>query len=328
MKRREFIAGLGGAVAWPVVARAQQPARMRRVGVLFPSNDDDAETRSNLAVFAQTLARADWIDGRNIAIEYRWGGGDIGRLRAAAAELVSHVPNVIVSAGTPTTAVLQQLTNAIPIVFERVADPVATGFVASFAHPGGNITGFTAAEFSFGGKWLSILKDIAPGTSRVMFLYSPEDANWSGYLRALEVAAQSLGISLRPAPVSTAGEIAGEIESFARAPGAGMIVQPSFITTINRETIAALAVRHRLPAVYGIKQYVTSGGLASYGAENNDLWRRTAEYVDRILRGAKPADLPVQAPTKFEFVINLKAAKAIGLTVPASLQLLADEVIE
>jgi putative tryptophan/tyrosine transport system substrate-binding protein len=333
MKRRQFIAGLGATAAawsaiWPLEAHAQQPERMRHIGVLSPMSEDDAETRSNLAAFAQALVRSGWIDGRNIAIAYRWSGGDNGRLRAAAAELVSQMPDVIVTAGTPTTAVLQQLTNTIPIVFERVADPVTTGFVAGFPRPGGNITGFAAAEFSFGGKWLSILKDIAPGTSRVMFLYSPEDANWSGYLRALEAAAQSLAISLSPAPVSTADEIAGRIESFAREPDAGMIVQPSFMTTINRETIAALAVRHRLPAVYAIKQFVTSGGLASCGAENNDLWRRTAEYVDRILRGEKPADLPVQAPIKFEFVLNLKAAKAIGLTVPTSVQVLADEVIE
>jgi putative tryptophan/tyrosine transport system substrate-binding protein len=328
MRRRDFIAVLG-AVAWPVAARAQQPERMRRIGVLFASSEDDAEIRSDLTVFAPALARSGWIDGRNIAIEYRWGGGDNDRLRAAAAELVSHVPDVIVATGTPVTAILRQLTNTIPIVFERVADPVSTGFVASFARPGGNITGFTAAEFSFGGKWLSILKDIAPGASRVMFPYSPEDANWSGYLRALEAAAQSLGISISPAPVSTAGEIASKIESFAREPDAGMIVQPSFMTTVNREAIAALAVRHRLPAVYGIKQYVTSGGLASYGAESKDLWRRTAEYVDRILRGEKPADLPVQAPTKFELVVNLKAAKAIGLTIPESfLNLQADVVIE
>ncbi len=327
MRRREFIAGLGSAATvWPCAARAQ--SRTPMIGMMMTGNESDPQNQEDHAAFAEALAKLGWTDGRNVVIAYRWGGANDGRIREAVAELVGKAPDVIVARGTQTTAILKRQTISIPIVFVNVADPVASGFVASFAHPGGNITGFTSEEFSLAGKWLSLLKDIAPGIADVMVLYSPQNPNWTGYLRMIEAAASAMHVTIRAAPVAAAGEIASNIESFAPGPGAGMIVVPSGLTVVNRETIAALAARHHLPAVYPYRFFAASGGLASYGSETIDLYRRAAQYVDRILRGAKPGDLPVQAPTKFEFVINLKAAKEIGLTVPAPVLLLADEVIE
>jgi putative tryptophan/tyrosine transport system substrate-binding protein len=332
MRRRAFIAGLGGAAAssamWPRASRAQQASRMPLIGFITSGSEGDAQTRADHAAFTEMLAKLGWTDGRNVTIAYRWDSADDGRVGAAAAGLVSESADVIVVTGTPATAVLKRQTSLIPIVFVTVADPVASGFVASFAHPGGNITGFTSVEFSFAGKWLSLLKDIVPGIANVMVLYSPQNPNWTGYLGTIEAAAQALHVTIRAAPVATAAAIAPEIEAFARRPGAGMLVVPSGLTVTNREMIAALAVRHHLPAIYPYRYFAASGGLASYGSDATDLYRRAAQYVDRILRGAKPGDLPVQAPTKFEFVINLKAAKAIGLMVPEPVLLLADEVIE
>ena len=327
MKRREFILALGGTAAWPLAARAQQGERMRRVGILT-SAFDEIDDNGPYRVFEEALAKMGWIAGRTVAIERRVGGGDDRRARAHAAELVAAALDVIVCSGTQVTAILQQQTRTIPIVFVNVADPVASGFVASFAHPGGNITGFTNLEFSFASRWLSLLKDIALSVANVMVLYSPDNANWRGYLPTLEAAAPALRVSIRAAPAADAGEIERHVESFAREPGAGMLVLPSGLMNANREIIPALAARYRLPAMYPVKDFAVSGGLAAYGSEFNDPYRRAAQYVDLILKGTKPGDLPVQAPTKFEFVINLKTAKALGLDVPDKLLALADEVIE
>jgi putative ABC transport system substrate-binding protein len=325
MRRREFMAGLAGAATWTFAARAQQAAAMPVIALIGTNSESDDRLRAEHAAFAEALAKLGWTDGRNVAIAYRWGDASDDRIRAAVAELA---PDAIVVTGSEVTAILKRQTSRIPIVFVNVADPIANGFVASFSHPGGNITGFTSMEFSFAGKWLSLLKDIAPGVANVMVLYSPQNSNWTGYLRTIEAAAQVLHVTIRTAPVAAADGIARDIEAFARGPGAGMIVLPSGPTIANRETIAALAARHHLPAMYPYRYFAASGGLASYGSDTIDLYRRAAQYVDRILRGAKPGDLPVQAPTKFEFVINLKVAKAIGLTVPEPVLLLSDEVIE
>jgi putative ABC transport system substrate-binding protein len=330
VKRREFIAGLGTAAAWPLAARAQQADRLPWVAVLGGTGDvGDVHTRVWYAAFTEAFARLGWTDGRNVRIE-RWdtGANDHSRVRAIAVELAGKAPNVILTIGTESTEILKQQTSIIPIVFVNVSDPVASGFVASFARPGGNITGFTSAEPSFAGKWLSILRDIAPGIVNVMVLYAPANANWTGYLRTIEAAAQALHVTVRPAPLTAADDIGRHIEAFAREPAAGIMVVPSGQTIANREVIVAQAARHRLPAVYPYRFFAESGGLASYGSDTTDLYRGAAQYVDRILRGVKPGDLPVQAPTKFEFIINLKAAKAIGLTIPYPVLTLADEVIE
>jgi putative tryptophan/tyrosine transport system substrate-binding protein len=327
VKRREFIAGLGGAAAWQVAALAQQAEVVRRVGVLF-SGKNETRTQREMAIFAQVLAKSGWIDGRNVGIAYRWGDGDANRIRVNVSELLPAAPDVIVAVGSEATRALSQQTSTVPVVFVSVTDPVANGFVASFARPGANITGFTSEEPSIAGKWLAILKEIAPGVLTVMVLYYPENPNWQEHWRTIEAAALPIGISVSAAPVANADEIAHRIASFGQMPNAGMIVVPSGLTTVNREAITGLAARHRLPAVYAHTYFATGGGLVSYGSDNNDLFRRAAEYVDRILRGAKPADLPVQAPTKFELAINLKTAKALGLTVPNTLLVSADEVIE
>jgi putative ABC transport system substrate-binding protein len=327
MRRREFIAGFGSAAAWPVAARAQQGGRVRRIGVLTAAGSNDTDANAD-AAFTEALARAGWIEGRNIDIERRFLVGDIGRNHADATDIVSKSPDLIVCRGTQITMLVKQRTRTISLVFVNVADPVASGFVASFAHPGGNITGFTSLEFSLAGKWVSILASITPGLRNVTVLYSPENDNWQGYMQTLQAGAPALGVSLRAAPAADISEIEHHIKSTSQEPGAGMIVVPSGVTNVNREMIAALAMRHRLPALYPHKFFATSGGLASYGTDTNDLYRRAAQYVDRILRGAKPDDLPVQAPTKFELVINLKIAKAVGVTIPETLLATADEVIQ
>jgi len=330
MRRRDFIAGVGliaAPVLWPFAARAQGEP-VRQIAILTTRSSGDPSFQASYAGFAEVLARAGWVEGRNIRFEYRFGAGDADRIAAHAAELIGRSPDVILCNSTQVTAILKQRTSTIPVVFVNVADPIASGFVASFAHPGSNITGFTSEEFSFSGKWLTLLKDLTPQLSTVMVLYDQANSNWKGYLHTIERAASTMGVSIRAAPAANIGQMERHIESFAYQRGAGMIVVPSGQTVNNREMIAALAVRHRLPAIYPYKVFAISGGLASYGSDENDLYRRAAQYVDRILRGAKPADLPVQAPTKFEFVINMKAAKAMGLSVPNSLQLLADEVIE
>jgi putative ABC transport system substrate-binding protein len=330
VQRREFITLLGGAAAaWPVAARGQQPNAVKRIGWLSTTGEQDPQNPVERRAFHQEFAKLGWTDGQNFRIDYRsTSGEDDSRGRTLAMEIVATAPDVILTTGTQLTAILKQQTSTIPIVFVQVADPVLSGLVASFARPGGNITGFTNVESSFVGKWLSILKDIAPGVTRVMILYHPANPNWIDYLRTIEAAAPSLRVTVSAAPVNHADEIARQIEPFVREPGAGMIVLPSGFTVANREKIAALAAQYRLPAIYSNGSSAESGGLVSYGHDTLDLYRRAASYVDRILRGTKPADLPVQAPVKFELVINLKAAKAIGIEVPYNLLLLADRVID
>jgi putative tryptophan/tyrosine transport system substrate-binding protein len=330
MQRREFITLLGGAAAaWPLTARAQQPNAVKRIGWLSTTGEQDPQHQAQRRAFHQEFAKLGWTDGQNFRVDHRWTSGeDDSRARTLAMEVVATAPDVILTSGTQLTAIFKQQTSTIPIVFVTVADPVVSGLVASFARPGGNITGFTNVESSLIGKWLSILTDIAPGITRAMVLYFPGNRNWIDYLRTIEAAGPSLRVAVSAAPVNHADEIARQIEPFVREPGAGMIVLPSGFTVVNREKIAALAAQYRLPAIYSNGAAAESGGLVSYGTDTLDLYRRAASYVDRILRGAKPADLPVQAPVKFELVINLKAAKAIGIEVPYNVLLLADRVID
>ena len=330
MQRREFITLLGGAAAaWPIAARAQRGNAIKRIGWLSNPAEQDPRHQTELRAFHQELAKLGWTDGQNVLVNYRSAlGGDDNRARALAMEMVTTAPDVILASSTQLTAILKQQTSTIPIVFVNVADPVVSGLVASFARPGGNITGFTNVESSLIGKWLSILKDIAPAVTRVMIPYYPANPNWIDYLRTIETAAPALRVNVSAAPVNHADEIARQIEPFVREPGAGMIVLPSGFMTFNREKIAALAAQYRLPAIYPNDPFAESGGLVSYGPDSVDIHRRAASYVDRILRGTKPADLPVQAPVIFELVINLKAAKAIGLEIPYNVLLLADRVID
>jgi len=325
--RREFITLLGGAAAWPLAARAQQGERMRRIGVLIGSatDADDTDVRARLAAFEQGLQQLGWIDGRNVRIEYRRGAGDADRIHRFAAELVALAPDVILASGTSTAGVLQRATRTVPIVLVNVADPVGAGFVESLARPGGNITGFLNYEYGLASKWLELLKQIAPGVTRVAVMRDPGISAGTGQFGAI---APSFGVELTPVNVRDAGEIERAVAAFARSSNGGLIVTGSALTTFHRDLIVSLAARHRLPAVYPRRLFVTSGGLISYGADLVEPHRRAAGYVDRILRGDKPADLPVQAPTKYELVINLKTAKALGLDIPASVLARADEVIE
>jgi putative tryptophan/tyrosine transport system substrate-binding protein len=327
MRRREFISLLGGvAAAWPLAARAQQSERMRRIGVLMNTVSDDAEGQARLAAFHQGLQQLGWTVGHNVRIDYRWGGDDAERIRRGAAELVALGSDVILASGTPSVAALRQATDRIPVVFAQVGDPVGAGFVESLGRPAGNITGFAAQEFGVSPKWLELLKEVAPGVTRVAVL---RDLTVGiAYLAAIQAVAPALGVELTPIGIRDAGEVERAVTAFARGSTDGMIVTPSTLHLANRELIATVAARHRLPAVYGFRYHVTVGGLLSYGPNSVDLFRRAAGYVDRILKGEKPADLPVQAPTKYELVINLKTAKALGLTVPPSLLARADEVIE
>jgi putative ABC transport system substrate-binding protein len=329
MRRREFITLLGGAVStWPLAARAQQPERMRRIGVLQAINESDPEGQLRKAQFVRGLQKFGWIEGANVVIDYRWGGDDADRIRLYATELTSMRPDVIWTSGALPLLALKRATRDIPIIFTQVYDPVGSGFVASLTRPGGTITGFTLGEFSMGGKILEVLKEVAPQVSRVAVILNlaqpPNVAMW----RAIEATAPSFGVRLTPADVQGAAEIERAIEAFAREPNGGLIVLPGPIAIVHRELITALAARHRLPASYPFRFFVTDGGLVSYGANPADQSRLAAGYVDRILKGEKPADLPVQQPTKFELVINLKAAKALGLDVPPTLLASADEVIE
>jgi len=328
VKRRKFITLLGGAAAWPLAARAQQGERMRRVGVLMNMGADDAEGRARVAAFQQGLQQLGWTDGRNVRIDYRWGTPDAERIRKDAAELVALAPDVILSSATPTVAALQQATRTVPIVFVQVGDPVGAGFVENLARPGGNTTGFAAFEYGFSGKWLELLKQIAPRMTRAVVLRDPTLGLGTGQLAAIQAVAPSFGVELTPIGVRDAGEIERSITAFARLSNGGIIVTASTLALIHRELITALAARHRLPAVYSFRYFVTVGGLISYGPDSIDPFRRAASYVDRILKGEKPADLPVQAPTKYDLVINLKAAKALGLEVPPTLLARANEVLE
>ena len=330
MTRREFITLLGGAAAaWPLAARAQQPQRMRRVGVLVAAAADDPEYQARNVAFLQNLQQLGWADGRNVRIDTRWATTNSDDVRRHAAELAVLAPDVLVAAtGTITVAALLQATRTVPIVFVVVIDPVGAGFVASLARPGGNATGFTTFEYGMSGKWLELLKEIAPGTTRVAVLRDPAIASGIGQFGAIQAVAPSLKVELSPVDVRDAGEIESAVTAFARSANGGLIVTPSALTTRYRDLIVALAARHKLPAVYANRYFVTGGGLTFYGPDFIDQYRRAAGYVDRILKGEKPADMPVQAPTKYELVVNLKTAKAPGLDVPSLLQQRADEVIE
>jgi putative ABC transport system substrate-binding protein len=327
LKRRAFITLLGGAAALPLAARAQGE-RMRRIGVLMNLTADDPESPARLAAFAQGLADLGWTIGRNLRIDYRWAAGDPERIRRDADELVALAPDLILSSGTPTVAALQKATRSVPIVFAQVVDPVGNGFVETLARPGGNITGFSVFEYGISGKWLELLKEIAPSVTRAAILRDLALASGSGQFGALQSVAPSLGVELSPVGVGDAGAMERAVVAFARSPNGGLIVTASTLAVIHRELITRLAAEHRLPAVYHSSYYITSGGLISYGPNSIDPFRRAAAYVDRILKGEKPADLPVQAPTKYDLVINLKTAKALGLEVPASVLARADEVIE
>jgi putative tryptophan/tyrosine transport system substrate-binding protein len=329
VRRREFTILLGGAAAWPVVTRAQQPDRMHLIGVLSGGADtDDPRSRPNVAAFQQALQQLGWTDGRNAKIEYRWPAGDANKVRKYAEELVALAPDVILAISAPSLASLLQATRTVPIVFTGVQDPVGAGYVDSLSRPGGNATGFVLFDYSFGTKWLEMLKEIAPDVKRVAVLRDPAISSGTGQWGAIQSAAPSLGVEVSPVNVRDALEIERGVAGFARSGNGGLIVTGSPLSLIHRELIITLAARHKLPTVYFLRPFVTGGGLISYGPDTVDAARRAAGYVDRILKGEKPADLPVQAPTKYELVINLKTAKALGLEVPHSLLARADEVIE
>jgi len=325
MRRREFITLLGGAGTWPLVARAQQSERMRRIGVLLPFDKDHPEGQARNAAFLQELQKLGWTEGRNLQVEYRWDTGD---LRKAATELVTWSPDVILASSTPAVAALQQATRTVPIVFAQVADPISGGFVASLAKPGGNITGFTNMDYSIGAKWLELLKEIAPHVTRIGVIRDPTITAGIGQFAAIQSSAQSFGVEVSPLGGRDARDIEETVAEFARGSNCGLISVATPLSVNNRGLIISLAARHRLPAVYPFRSFVADGGLISYGADSVDPFRQAAGYVDRILKGEKPADLPVQGATKFELVINLKAAKALGLAVPSSILSRANEVIE
>ena len=329
LKRRDFITLLGGAAAtWPLAARAQQPDRVRRIGMLMLYAQTDREGQARIAAFLDALQRLGWTDGRNVRFEYRWSAGEPGRERASAAELVHSKPDVIVVAGFTALAELQRLTSMIPIVFTQVSDPVGSGFVASLARPGGSISGFQNFEPAMGGKWLGVLKEAAPNMRRAAVLFSSDSAATVAMLHAAEAVAPSLDIQVAAVDIHGGVEIERAIATFASQPDGGLIVTPHPRLITNRASIILLAARHRLPAVYPFRYFAAEGGLMSYGPDQIDQWRGAATYVDRILRGEKPGELPVQAPTKYELVINLKTAKVIGLNIPPAFPLRADEVIE
>jgi putative ABC transport system substrate-binding protein len=329
VRRREFITLLGGAAAgWPLAARAQQANRVRRIVFLHGIAENDPEAQARVVAFRQGLETLGWVENGNVQIEHRFGSGDLARMQALTAELVSSAPELIVASSSPVIAALKQATRTIPIVFSVVNDPLGQGFVPSLARPGGNITGFTFVDFPLIGKWLEMLKEIAPGVRRMTLLFNPQTAPYYPvYLRELG-ATTPLAAEISATPVRDEAEIEAAVTALAREPGGGLIPAPDPFMNTRRGQVMALAERHRLPAIYGFRQYVTEGALMSYGPDTLDIVRRSASYVDRILKGENPADLPVQAPTKFALVINLKTAKALGLTVPMTLQARADEVIE
>jgi len=328
MKRRGFIAGLGVAAVWPLAARAQQPSAMRRIGVLMNRTANDPEASSFVGAFAQGLAELGWTIGRNVRVEYRWGANDPDLDRRYAAELVALAPDVTLAAGTLSVAALQRVTRTLPIVFVTVTDPVGAGFVDSLAQPGGNTTGFMLFEYSLSGKWLELLKQIAPSVTRVAVFRDPANPPGASQFAAIQAVAQPLGVEITPVGVRDASEIERAVTAFARLPNGGLIVTGSASASGYSETIIKLAALSKLPTVFPNRFGVVAGGLISYGPDRIDQYRRAAGYIDRILKGEKPADLPVQAPTKYETVINLKTAKALGLEVPAALLARADEVLE
>ena len=329
MRRREFITLLSGAAtAWPLAALAQQPGTPRRIGVLIQVAEGDPQARIEVATFLRGLQKLGWSEGHNLRIDTRWGGGDADLIRKYAAELVALAPEVVLAPGGTVVGALQQASRTVPIVFVNVTDPVGRGYVASLAQPVGNATGFTSFEFGMGGKWLEVLKEMAPRVTRAAVLRDPVITAGMGYLAAIHALAPSIGVQVTPVDVRQTSDIERAVAAFARTPNSGLIVTADPAAIVHREAIIALAARHRLPAVYPYRFFVISGGLISYGLDNIEQYRLAAGYVDRILKGEKPGDLPVQAPTKYELAINLKAAKALGLNVPPTLLARADEVIE
>jgi putative ABC transport system substrate-binding protein len=329
MRRREFISLLGGtATAWPLAARAQQGDRMRRIGVLMNTAADDAEGQARLIAFVQGLQQLGWTNSQNTRIEIRWGAGDVDLFRRYAAELVAFEPDVILAGSGSAIPALLAATHTIPVVFAQTADPVGAGFVASLARPGGNATGFTQIEYSMSGKWLELLKQIAPGTKRAAVIRDASDPGGMGQWGAIHALAPSLGVEVSPVNARDADDMERAVTAFAQSLNGGLVVTAAAPTLVHRERIISLAARHSLPAIYPFRYHVASGGLISYGPDTIDPYRRAASYVDRILKGEKPGDLPVQAPTKYELVINLKTAKALGLEIPSSVLARADEVIE
>jgi putative ABC transport system substrate-binding protein len=328
IRRREFIAGLGGAAGWPLAARAQQGDRVRRIGVLLGVDENDPVAKTYVSALTQALAGLGWTDGRNVRMDLRWGGADINRIRAHAQELVGLQPDVIVVNGTPATNAVQRETRTIPIVFVGVGEPVASGIVARLDRPGGNITGFAILEASLGGKWLELLSELTPGLKRAAVMFNPDTAPASAYMPSFETAARSLKVVPITAPVHSDVEIEAAITAFGREPGGGLVVLPDEFMAVHRAPLIVAAARNNVPAVHYSSRFARDGGLLSYGIDAVDIFRRAASYVDRILRGEKPGDLPVQFPTKFEMAVNLKTAKALGLAVPPSIMLRATEVIE
>jgi len=330
MRRREFITVLAGAATWPLAALAQQPGRLQRIGVLMSWHESDPEVMTFLTGFMQGLAGFGWVDGGNVRMEVRWAGGSADRLRMFAKELIDLQPDVILATSTPATAALQQATRAIPIVFAGISDPVGAGFVASLSRPGGNLTGFIDMEGAFGGKWLEVLKEIAPDIKRAAIMFNPDTAPAGGsyYLPSFDAAARKLKVEPIAVRVRSVAEIETVITSLGREPGGSLVVMPDIFMETHRAQIILLAARNNVPAVYSQSVFARDGGLLSDGPDGVDIFRRSASYVDRILRGANPAELPVQLPTKFEMTVNAKTAKSLGLDVPATLLGRADEVIE
>ena len=328
MRRRQFIAGLGSAAAWPVLTRAQQGDRVRRIGVLLPYDENDPLAKARISAFTQALANLGWTDGRNVRMDLRWATADTNRIGAFAQELVGSQPNIVLAGSTTATIALQRETRTIPIVFVNVVDPVTNGIVARLDRPRGNVTGFSNLEASLGGKWLELLAEIAPGLKRVTGMFNPDDSPRSTFLPSFETAARSLKVAPIIAPVHSDAEIETAINALGREPGGGLVAIPSVFMTAHHAQIILAAARNNIPAVFAFSYHAREGGLVSYGPDQLENWRDAASYVDRILRGAKPGDLPVQFPTKFSMVVNLKTAKALGLTVPQSILLRADEIIE
>jgi putative ABC transport system substrate-binding protein len=329
MRRRDFIKVVAGSVAaLPLAAHAQQPDRMRRLGVLISTAEADAEGQARVAALRLGLLEHGWVEGRNLEIHYRWGSADPSRMRVYAAELIALNPDVIFAAPSAPLAAVQRATRTIPVVFAQVSDPVGAGFVTSLAHPGGNITGFALFEFAMGAKWLELLKQIAPSVTRAAVIYDPATPSATGFLPLIEAAGRSFGVDVFVHSVHDTSEIEGVINALAKEPNGGLIAIASPVVTEKRDFIVSLANRSRLPTIFALRYFAEAGGLASYGVDNLDLYRRAGSYVDRIFKGEKPSDLPVQQATKFQLIINLKTAKALGLTLPSALLAAADEVIE
>jgi putative ABC transport system substrate-binding protein len=328
INRREFITLLGGAAAWPLAAGAQQGERVWRIGVLMPYDEKDPVPKRRLSAFTQALADSGWTDNRNLRMDLRWGGGDANRIQALARELVGLQPDIILAASTPATVAVQRETRTIPIVFVDVSDAVASGIIPRLDRPGGNVTGFAPLENTLGSKWLELLSEIAPGLKRAALMFNPATSTASSFIPSVETAARSLKVAPMIAPVRSDVEIETAIMALGREPGGGLVAMPDVFMFGNRAPIITAAARNDVPAVYWESAFVRDGGLLSYGVDQVDIWRRAATYVDRILRGEKPAELPVQLPTKFEMAVNLKTAKALGLAVPPSIMLRATEVIE